>query len=384
VATRRNIAVVGAGIGGLCAAIGLRQAGHEVRVFERAPSIEPVGAGLSLWPNARHALEKLGLDSKLAAVSIPTTSGAIRSPDGSTITPPLPGGIMEIFGSHAYIVHRADLQNILLDAAGEGTVRLGHQLNGFSQDANGVRLRFANRPEETAEILIGADGIQSIVREALVPGSKPRYEGHTAWRGITEFRPEWLASGSVFETWGQGRLFGMTQIDEKRVYWFATKKAPEGERDDPDTKKVEILELFQNWHDPISKVILSTEPQAIIRSDIYDIAPLKQWAFGRVALLGDAAHAMFPNLGQGGCQSIEDAVVLAEALVGDAPIEPALKTYESRRIARTTMIQKRSRQVARVAHFDNPLLCAIRNFVARHAPASATVNQMKPVIAHKV
>ena len=363
-----RIIVVGAGIGGLCAAIALRRAGHEVAVYEKTPEMGEVGAGLSLWANALAALDGLGLREAIRATSSPAVSGAACDDRGRLLTP-----VRAEAAGPAVILHRGELQTLLLDELGQPTVTAGAASVGYEEGPEGVRVRFEGCAEATGDMLIGADGLHSVVRAQLHGNQPPVYAGYTAWRGVTAFD---LKAGEGGESWGCGQRFGIVPMSRGRVYWFAVANAPEGEADRAPGCKSRLLNRFESWHTPIDDVIAATEESAILRNDIYDRPPLERWSSSRVTLLGDAAHPTTPNLGQGACQAIEDAVVLAQCLGSDSNVTAALRRYDSLRIPRTTRIVITSRRFGQVAQMHNPLLCRLRNALVRATPARLAERQI--------
>lgn len=383
---RAKVVVAGGGIGGLTAAIALRRAGFEVRVFERAEELGEVGAGLLLAANAQKALGKLGLAEAVARMGTPASAGEIRSWRGEVLANIPASELEKRVGAPSAAVHRADLQALLVREVGEETLRLGSAVEGFEREGeSGMKVLLADGGEERADVLVGADGLRSEVRAGLFGAAEPRYAGYTAWRAVVEPKEELLPWGSGFESWGRGARFGCAHIGKGRIYWFATANAPEGERagppGSPTGAKVTLLRLFGDWHSPIGELIEAADDGAILRTDIYDREPLAEyWGEGRVTLLGDAAHPMTPNLGQGACQAIEDAVVLARCLhEGEATAE-ALRRYEKLRSDRVAMVVRRSRRVGAVGQVENPLLCRLRDRMIAMVPPKAQLRQLEEVV----
>lgn len=374
--------VVGGGIGGLSAAIALRQVGVEAVVFERAGEIREIGAGISLWSNATRALEKLGLVGAVRAAGVSLTNGETRTWRGGVISRVSADELQQRFGLILGI-HRADLQGSLLAALPGGTVRLGARCSGFEQHAGGVIAHFDDGREERGDLLVGADGIFSTVRARLFGEERPRYAGLTAWRAVTRFEHELLPPGVALDLWGRGAEFGLLSLGRGRVYWFGTKNAPEGESDASIGRKRELLERFRDWQEPVKAAIEATEETAILRNDIYDREPLKEWGAGRVMLLGDAAHPMTPHLGQGACQAIEDAVVLADSLSKEKDVAPALSLYESLRIPRTSRVVRQSRRIGKIIQLESPFLCRIRDETIKRMPARLQQKQLDWILGHE-
>src|SRR5689334_22784480 len=302
--------VAGAGIGGLTAAVALQHQGWDVTVLERAPALEPVGLGLGLGPNALRALDAIGLGGEVRSFSAIQGQGGIRRCDGRWLIRTDLGLVAERFGDPGLMALRADLVDLLASRLPDGVLRTGVTVTGVDAGDQGRRAQVTTSAGDLeADLVVAADGIRSPIRTALFPGHPgPRYSGCTAWRFLA--RPD--RSPSPAETWGRGDLFGAVPLADGRVYCYATAFAPAGQRSGDEA--AELKRRFGGWHDPIPGLIGSVSPDAVLRDDVYWMAePLSAYHHGRVAILGDAAHAMTPNLGQGACQAIEDAIVLASA-----------------------------------------------------------------------
>jgi 2-polyprenyl-6-methoxyphenol hydroxylase-like FAD-dependent oxidoreductase len=355
-------AIIGGGIGGLTTALALHNVGIDATVYERADVFSEVGAGISLWPNATRILRDLGVLDKLlpnagriGALNVKDARGNVllRSDVSQQEVPSL-------------CVYRPDLIEALRVALPPNTCRTGHTLQTFHDDGNQVQLEFANGTTTTADIVIGADGIRSTVRNFLFANDDtPVYRGYPIWRGIAPL-PTSFVAGEISETWGGNQRFGVLDVGEGRAYWYATAPRPEGQQEDPDTRKRELLEAFANWHAPIPEVIATTPVGSLLRSDTYDRLPKQGWFKGRVVLLGDAIHATTPNLGQGGCMSIEDAVVLARYLTAH-PYQEAFQRYEDARYKRTTDIITESLWIGRFG-LASGALGWLRNTVTKLTP----------------
>jgi len=334
--------VVGAGIGGVTAAVALQRCGWQVSVLERAPELGEVGAGISVWPSAVAVLEELGVKGveKAAVASKPA---GMRKPNGRWVVEAADLGV-----ELPVMIHRAQLHELITDQFGPGiTVRTGFEVTAVTQDETGVTVRSADE-ELRADLVVAADGIRSGIRGALYPQYKgPQYSGYTAYRGIADVE---IDDGGG-ETWGRGRRFGFARLIDGRIYWYATANQPAGQGGD----HAAVVEAFGDWHEPIPAILAGTPPENVLQNDIYDLAlPLVPFVQGRVVLLGDAAHAMTPNLGRGACSAIEDAGSLAKHL-------GSLAAYDEDRRRVTAQLVRRSRGVGRLGQVENPAVCAIRD-----------------------
>ncbi len=371
--------IIGGGIGGVTAAIALQQAGFDVTVFERADELREVGSGLPLWTNALRALQKIGLNDVLEILGAPVTMASVSTWRGDILADLRTEELLEQVGTINRVVHRAELLALLLEALGADKVQLGATCVGFTQDASGVCARFADGREVRGDVLIGADGLHSVIRAQLFGPSQPRYAGYTCYRGLAHISRTGLATWA----WGKGYQVGITPMSKERLYWFAQLYAPEGAPDKAIGRKRELRELFHDWHDPIPEVIEATAESDILRNDIYESKPLRHWSLGRVTLLGDAPHTMTPNLGQGACQAIEDAVELGACLKAEPDIVTALKLYEKRRVRRTNMVAQLARLVGRVAQWEHPTVCGARNTIIKRIPVSLELKIMMWIIDYK-
>lgn len=361
-----RVLIIGGGIGGLSAAIALRQAGHEAVVYERTPEMTEIGAGLTLWTNAVRALNRIGVGQSIEKLSTPLRHSELRTWRGKLLAEMDLARISQKFGYPSIGIHRADLLQALAAACGPGVIQLRSACVSFSQDSRGVTVRFSDGRTDTGDLLVGADGLRSCVRTLLLGSQKPRYAGYTAWRAIARIdRPE-VPVGSTLLAIGRGSQFGYLPIGNGRTYWFCTANASEGERDSSGTAKAKLLTRFQDWCCLVPAVIEATEDSAIVRHDILDRPPARSWGTGRVTLLGDAAHPTTPNLGQGACMAIEDAVVLARNLVLTPHDAIAgLRAYERERMPRTAFVTNQSWRLGKWFAKESPLMCGIRDAMLR-------------------
>jgi 2-polyprenyl-6-methoxyphenol hydroxylase-like FAD-dependent oxidoreductase len=355
-----KVCIVGAGIAGLATAVAVARLGAEVVIYERPDTIT-AGAGISLFGNGMRALAAIGLADSLRALGAPPDVPAgLRTPNGSWLIRTPPTAATEFA-----VVHRADLHDILSAAAPPVQFSAVTDVRSTARDATVVLDSGATR---TFDLVVGADGVGSLIRRSWPEDPGIRYAGYTAWRGVTNGPVAVPAAG---ETWGHGERFGVVPMADGRVYWFAVASLP-ANWPAPD-EKAELLRRFAAWHDPIPAVLHATDDQAVLRNDIVDLAaPLPRFARGRVVLAGDAAHAMTPNLGQGGNQALEDAVTLAALIANHHDLDTALGQYDTIRRKRTAPIAHRSRQMGQVAQARGPVAVAVRNTLMRLMPTAVT------------
>ncbi len=366
--------VVGAGIGGLTTAIGLRQAGIDVTVLERRtePSRLLTGGGFMLWHNVFVALRKLGLDDQVSKVSSEILFHEFRSDRGRRLARWAIGPESRRIGAPAVALRRSDLNALLLEKAGDA-VRMGAQCVGFEQDADGVTVRLADGGVVRGDVLIGADGMRSAVRSALRRGHDmaPRYAGYTAWQAIAELPGEDVVpSGTFFNLWGRGGLrFLYCRLNDREVYWDAitTDEASAGFDMFRKDKRAVMCETYQDWPDPVPRILAATRDAAILPIDIADRPPEREpaWSHGRVVLIGDAAHPMTLNLSQGAGQAIEDGVVLSGLLAGESDLPTAVAQYERLRRRRVDAMVRGAYRIGELGKLRGPLACGARDAFMR-------------------
>lgn len=288
-----KIVIIGGGIGGLTTALALKQNGKEVTVYESATEIKPVGAGIVMANNAMQVFEKLGVRKKIESAGHKISNIKITDTQLNTIATSDLTKFETKYGVYNVAIHRAELQKILANEIGSQNIQLSKRLLKTEQKSN-FKLTFDDNTSINADIVIGADGIKSTIRNELFGnGGTIRDTKQRCWRGVTEF--DWTSkyNHEAFEAWGKGKRFGFVKISHKKVYWFAV--INETLRKD----NVSITELFKDFHPEIVKIISETQNDKIIFNDIIDLQPINQWQKGKVCLIGDAAHATTPNMGQG-------------------------------------------------------------------------------------
>jgi 2-polyprenyl-6-methoxyphenol hydroxylase-like FAD-dependent oxidoreductase len=376
-----DVGVVGAGIGGLTAAIALVRAGHDVAVYERASAPNEVGAGITLWTNALAVLDGLGVGEELRAQGEQADGGVIALSTGRVLVSmsrdSLPAGAVP----ELLAIHRAELQHTLLRHAGEQRVRFDARLERYEPAGERVGLRFEDGGVAEHDVVVGADGLRSTVRAQLRGEEPARYSGQTCWRGIAPVPADWR--GTPGEFWGPGERFGCVPIGGGRLYWFAVVSRPAGSVGPGSTDKEPLLERFGGFGFDIPRVIEGTPPDAVLHHDLYDRAPARGWSDGRVVLLGDAAHPTTPNMGQGAAMAIEDAAVLPRALAAhEDDVARAFAVFEATRAPRARFVTSTSWTIGRLAHARNPLARAARNAVFAWMPTGVRLAQLAKVAGY--
>ncbi|MEY9485355.1 2-polyprenyl-6-methoxyphenol hydroxylase-like FAD-dependent oxidoreductase [Streptomyces calvus] len=360
--------VVGGGIGGLAAAIGLRRIGWDVTVVERASRLEDAGAGISLAANGLRALDELGVGKAVRDASRGQYSGGTRTPRGGWLTRMDGVALEKAVGTPIMGIPRSTLHRLLRDALPAGSLLIGYEAASVEQIALGtVHVAFGDTVLD-ADLVVAADGIGSKVRSRLFPGHPgPVHSGSTVLRAVTEHAVDLRTDFEL--TWGRGAEFGHIAFLDGRAEWHAVLSLPAGTRfADP---LAELRRRFHAWHDPVPALLDATRPDAVLHHDVNELrTPLPTYTVGRIALLGDAAHAMTPNLGQGACQALEDAVTLAAALGTGPTVEAALARYDAERRPRSQAVAQAARQAGRMGQqLSHPLAVTLRNTAMRLTPS---------------
>lgn len=369
-----DLAIIGGGIGGLTTAIALRRKGINSTVFEASKALQPVGAGIILASNATQVYQRLGLLPALQAagqhlVELRLTDEQLR---------PLSCSDLRYFerrtGAGSLAIHRAELQRILLEHLPAEQVQLNQRITRLESaptPQEGAILHFADGSQRTFTAVIAADGLHSVGRSWVAPDSQLRQANQICWRGIADDNLSDEPVPCLQEAWGRGQRFGFTPIAPGKVYWYAL---ADGEQPTP-LSTAELQANFRAFAPVVGRLLANTPPERIISHAIQDFPPLAAWARGPVCLLGDAAHATTPNLGQGACQAVVDAYTLAELLARQTDVPVAFEQFYATRRATTAYVTDTSWRVGKLAHLRNAVGCRLRNTLMRMTPAKLNRQQ---------
>jgi FAD-dependent urate hydroxylase len=390
-----RIAVVGAGIGGLTAAILLQDQGIDVSVYEQAPALRPLGTGLSIMANAVLALKRLGREDLVRQVGQPIGRCEMRHAQCGKLITEFP--IREVsaeLGVESYCVHRGHFLLHLREQLKAGSLHLNSKVVHVENLEDG-RAKIKTEAGEIQEFdaVIGADGYNSPSRESLGKMTPPRPTKFLAWLAVVECKPEWgIEPGDVFHYWGKGTRVGLVDIGHGQLYWWATinysvlKKLDIAYEDDSKVDRWDVLRAFQHYDATVVKIMESTPATDILQIQTRDRTPIKSFVDQRIALIGDAAHPMLTSMGQGACVAIEDAVALTESIIqarqsvgseGESSCLPeAFQTYNKRRVKRANFFVKTSRQVAWHEQLEQTWACYLRDAIFSHLPKSVIKKQL--------
>jgi len=368
-----TINIIGAGIGGLTTALIAKQRGINVNIFESSTEIKPVGAGIILANNAMQIFQKLGLQEKIEKVGNRISYIKITDEQLKNISVSELSEFEKKYGVHNIAIHRGELQKILVDEIGYDHIYLSKRLTQIEK-TEFLKLTFEDHSTFVGKVVIGADGIKSVVRNQLFAESSLRNADQICWRGICEIDLPQKYHNELNEAWGKGKRFGFVKISDRKVYWYALANSKNVKVND-----ISLTKFYDEFHIDIINIISATQKEQIIVSDIFDLKPIDKWQKDNVCLIGDAAHATTPNLGQGACQAIEDAYVLGKLLDKGLSIEKAISEYESLRRKKAHMIVNTSWTFGKIAHIENNFGVWLRNLTIRNMPKSVNKKQLNAI-----
>ncbi|NEO33066.1 MAG: FAD-dependent monooxygenase [Symploca sp. SIO3C6] len=340
----KKVVIVGAGLGGLAVAIALRRQGIDAQIYEKTRKIRHIGAALSLFPNGLNALETIapGLVVSLKALGSQIHDINVRKSSGELIVHNRVN-LIERYNQPMLNIRWSCLRETLASALTPDVIHFNYELVNFQQNDNGVKIYFDNGEAVKADLLIGADGINSTIRQILIGDGSPRYCGSMSWRAVIKYQHCLLRpNGITIMTGTDGKVFTLWDVGSGYIFWGAgALSADVSLSDSASIAKYRVLEKFAGWANPVEDIVKATASKEIIERPICDRHQLTSWSNGRVTLLGDAAHAMMPTLGQGANMAFEDAWELSQFLAHEPTIKAALASYENKRIYRTQVAQAR-------------------------------------------
>jgi 2-polyprenyl-6-methoxyphenol hydroxylase-like FAD-dependent oxidoreductase len=281
------------------------------------------------------------------------------------------------YGLDNFTIHRADLHALLLSKINPGCIQTNKRVEGIEQTGNKIILYFQDGTMHETDYLIAAEGIHSVVRKYVLPESKPRYAGYTCWRAVIDNSKLQLHECS--ETWGSKGRFGIVPLAGNKIYWFACVNTTANNIVMKNYTVDDLQKQFAGYHHPVEAILKATKNENLIWADINDIRPINQYAFNNILLIGDAAHATTPNLGQGACQAVEDAVILAEEIRNNNDIRTAFKNFEKRRLKRIHWIVNTSWRIGKMAQLENKFLIRCRDFLFRNLPKRVNEKQFAKI-----
>ncbi len=348
--------VIGAGMGGLTAGLALKQAGYTVEVYDRVSELRPAGAGISLWSNGVKVLNWLGLGAEIAQIGGQMNRMTYFNSVGETLTDFSLESLVQRVGQRPYPVARTDLQQMLLQAFGVDQVQLKSRCVGVEEDETSVTALFEDGRKATGDVLVAADGTHSILRQYVLGQTlERRYVGYVNWNGLVEASPALAPVNSWVIYVGQHQRASLMPVGGNRFYFFFDVPLPKGTPNQPEQYRAELSKHFEGWAEPVQRLIQTLDPLKTNRVEIHDLDPLQTLVRGRVALLGDAGHSTAPDLGQGGCQAMEDGAVLAQCLCTNTlGVVDALQRYEAKRCDRVAKVILGARKRSEMTHGHNP------------------------------
>jgi 2-polyprenyl-6-methoxyphenol hydroxylase-like FAD-dependent oxidoreductase len=371
-----RVIIVGGGIGGLAAAAALRRTGVDADVFEQAPQLREVGAGVGLWSNALASLDQIGAgdDIRRSSVALRTVAGA--RPDGRTLTCIKLDELGPEFADTAcFVAQRRVLLAALRRQVLPERIHTGCHVDRAEALSDRVRVHLENGRVEEGDLLLGADGIHSVIRALVVGADTIRYSGQTCFRGIAPFSPP--DPTVLREIQGRGQRGSVCPISAKAVYWWVAHNSPPDGILPPEKRKALLRERYRDWPFGLPQAIDATPDEEILQNDLIDRPPAKNYVRGRVVLSGDAAHPTTPNLGQGANMAIDDAISLARALRDEESVSAALARYESERVPRTRLIVQRSWSFGKMCRWDSALGVALREALVRMTPDRVMTDMLR-------
>jgi 2-polyprenyl-6-methoxyphenol hydroxylase-like FAD-dependent oxidoreductase len=374
-----DVLIQGAGIGGLTLAIALQQRGYKVEFVERSSTLTATGAGIWMAPNPMQVFSRLGFADKIIEAGWPVEILRLQDSKSGDLQITNMSEISKEFGFETVALHRGVLQRLLYEQLQQNSVRFGCEVQSVDQSEDQVCASLSDGSSVTAAIVVGADGFNSQIRRMAGLGGEKRYSGSSSYRALARgaciLTPE--AGHEAYEIWAKGCRVGFSKINADDYYWYLTFDAPAGETSSADKMRTHAETLFRTHFSQWIGLLEKTRPEEILRTDISDLKPLPKWSSGRIGLIGDAAHATTPNLGQGGAMAVEDAFVLADSFAQAGLSESAWKIFEQRRRKKVDWTVSTSWSIGRVCHTGNRLFRFVRNLALKKTPESVSRKQVQ-------
>ncbi|MFS0780340.1 FAD-dependent monooxygenase [Bacillus sp. 1P06AnD] len=366
-----KIAIIGGGIGGLATSLALQKLGYAVSVYERHQESQEIGAGIILGANAMAALDFLGVGDSVRQAACEDHTCYIFSERGKRLTK------LHLDKETIYtFITRPVLMNILSDALLPNTIIHNRQLTDFAQGPNKVQLQFKDGSVDHADYMIASDGMFSSIRKKVLPKHNLQFAGYACWRGIINNCPAHI-DRRYTETWGTKGRVGLVPLPNNQMYWYALKNCREQDKEIESWTKMDIVYNFIDYHEPIPVLLDKMNEKEMFFKYIYNLPPIPKFAFGRILLVGDAAHATTPNMWQGAGQALEDALILAVSISPSDSLQNGFLSYEKQRLERIRKVDHDSNLYGKVAQLEMPILCSLRNIVLELAPHSIHTKKLK-------
>ena len=376
--TDKTFIIVGAGIAGLTLAKAFEELNISYKLYEKDENIRGIGAGFGLASNAMKAFEILGYEQDIIPLGHMLEDFEIQDYKEKTILKADTNRLRKNYNTDNFAIHRADLHRFLYQSIKSKNVITGKKVIDIQQNYDKAFLYFDDNTTDVANYIIACDGINSIIRKKLLPNSNPQYAGYICWRGIIKNNN--YNSKKSIETWGPKGRFGITPLVNNQIYWYACKNTPlNSEVYEWDLEH--IKKNFEDYSGLIRETLQKTKPSDLITTPIMDIKPLNNYLYNRILLIGDAAHATTPNMGQGACMAIEDVCVLIDEIKNNPDnLINCFENYNKRRLHRTNYIITTSRIAGRVAQIENKIISEIRNFIFRKLPSNLTQSPLDDLL----
>jgi len=373
-----KVCIAGGGIGGLTAALALQKKGIDSVLYEAKDTLRAAGAGIWMSSNSIKMMDHLGISRQFLNIGIEMKEIVVEDGSGKIISSI---SMEDVKKKHVYAIHsvkRQSLHELISGHIESKRIVTGKKIKSVKQNNNNIILQFEDGSADECDVLIGADGIRSTVREEVNPGIPLRYSGQTCWYGLSAMTLPEERKNKTTEIWMGKLRFGFTEVNQGQVYFFAVEKSPSGIQFQGDRSR-HLLDMYKSSPSIIKSILSHAKSEDIIKSDLYDIKPFIPLAYGRTVLIGDAGHATTPNLGQGAAQAMEDGVLIAELLSKKSP-EAAVKRFEIMRKKRIKHIVKTSWRMGQIAHGENFLTKNIAQSIMRMTPEAINLKMMDRIL----